>query len=227
MNKWAGFFTVICVLTVLALYTPVLASDAAVETANMKASLLDKTQALLNAPTGVFDVENANGAIVRLKIKGEADVPTSMRGTRGDRYAREKANRDARAALTRFLGERVVFSEDAVEGVTITERDGQESSDVLETSTRIFNSHSSAILNGLISLLDNIEGEGDRRTCIIVLGWSKKLSDAAGQAKVDMAVNAAPVIVSDKVAAPALVPTPVKQSGNAGSVTRVGNLDDF
>lgn len=195
------------------------------ETAAMKQSLNEKAAALLSAPAGVFDVEIVDGEIVRLKIKGEADVPTSMRGSRGDRFAREKANRDARASFTRFLGESVVFSESEGEGVMIQEKDGQESSEVVNVSARLYSSNSAAMLKGLIVLMDRIEGEDDRRVCMVVLGWSKKLVDAADTAKADMSGN-------KLVAAPHPPVNPIseivqKSVGNVETVTRVGNLDNF
>lgn len=195
------------------------------ETAAMKQSLDAKAAALINAPSGVFDVEIVGGEVVRLKIKGEADVPTSIRGTRGDRFAREKANRDARAYFTRFLGENVIFSESEMEGIVIQEKNGQESSEVMNASARLYSSNSSAMLKGLIVLMDRVEGEGEHRTCMVVLGWSKKLVNASNTAKMDMTSNKKDIeiqIQSDPVQRGAKDPT-----GNIETVTRVGNLDTF
>lgn len=184
---------------------------------------------LLQAPLGVFDIESEDGQIVRLKIKGEADVPTSMRASRADRYARERANRSTRAAFSTFLGERVIFSESDAEGVMIQAKTGQETSDVLDTSARLFTSASTAILNGLVTLLDNIEGEGESRICMVVLGWSKKSSSLAGQAKFDMQVNVNPASSAPAASSENRVADPVVEmpQGNTTTVTRIGNLDDF
>lgn len=193
------------------------ADAAAEEAATMQKSLDAKAAALLSAPAGVFDVEYDDGQIVRLKIKGEADVPTSMRGSRGDRFAREKANRDARAAFTKFLGEAVIFSESEGEGIVIQEKDGKETSEVMNASAKLYSSNSAAMLKGLIVLMDRLEGEGDRRVCMVVLGWSKKLVDGANTARADMAKSK-----------PAAAPEPVKApAGNTETVTRVSNLNSF
>lgn len=178
---------------------------------------------LLERPAGIFDVESENGQIVRLKIKAEADVPTSMRASRADRYAREKASRDARAEFTRYLAERTVFSDFGAEGVMIQEKSGQETSEIIETSARLFSSNSTALLNGLVTLLDHIEGEGGSRVCTVVLGWSKKSSNAASQAKSIMQANANPSSPNS----PENNSVVDKQKGNTSTRTRIGNIDDF
>ena len=219
-------FSVMTMLACLFFASSVFAEDTATEEAvALKKSLEAKAEALIYAPAGVFDVEIVDGEVIRLKIKGEADVPTSMRGSRADRFAREKANRDARASFTKFLGENVVFSESEGEGVVIHEKDGQESSDVMSASARLYSSNSAAMLKGLIVLLDRVEGEDDRRSCTVVLGWSKKLVDASDSARAEMSG-------AKKVDVPQINPTPVpetvkKAAGNVETVTRVGNLDNF
>lgn len=198
---------------------------AAEETAQLKQSLEDKAAALISSPAGVFDVEIVDGQIVRLKIKGEGDVLTSMRASRADRYAREKANRDARAAFAKFLSENVIFSEAGAEGIAIEEKSGGETSDVLEASAKLYSGNSAAMLKGLIVLMDRIEGEGERRTCTVVLGWSRKLVNAANMARADMATTKrddAPPAKTNAV--PEMIKAPV---GNVETVTRVGNLDNF
>ena len=224
MSKILQVCAVLCLC--VSMYSYAKCEDmTATESVAIQQPLDAKAAALLSSPAGVFDVEIVDGQIVRLKIKGEADVPTSMRGSRGDRYAREKANRDARAAFTKYLGENVIFSESEAEGITIQEKDGQESSEVVNASAKLYSSNSAAMLKGLVVLLDHIEGEGDGRTCTVVLGWSRKLSDAANTARADMArFQPEKEEPSNPVAAPAATNQP---AGNTETVTRVGNLDDF
>lgn len=201
---------------------------AAEETAALKNSLDAKSEALISAPVGVFDIEYKDGNIVRLKIKGEADVPTSMRGSKGDRFARERANRDARAAFVKFLSENVVFSESEAEGILIQEKNGDESSESVTASAKLYSSNSAALLKGLIALMDHLEGEGDRRTCVVVLGWSRKLVDAADTAKADMARTTQPPVEESTSATTVAVQQAAKiPAGNTQTITRVGNMDDF
>jgi hypothetical protein len=198
------------------------------ETTALKKSLNAKAGALVSAPVGVFDVEYDDGNIIRLKIKGEADVPTSMRGSKADRFAREKANRDARAAFVKFLGENVIFSESEAEGILLQEKDGSETSESTSASAKIYSSNSAALLKGLIALLDHVEGENDRRTCVVVLGWSRKLVDAANTAKTDMTKN--PLKPKEEDVSYTLFPenqNTEKPSGNTETITRIGNVDDF
>ncbi|GHV22487.1 hypothetical protein AGMMS49959_13380 [Planctomycetales bacterium] len=169
----------------------------------------------------MFDAKfDGDGKLLRLKIKGEAEVPTSMSAAKADRYAREKAARDAKAAFTKWLGETVVFSENTVEGITVQEKNGAESSEVLEASAKIYSSNSAAFLNGIKTLIDQVSGEGDRRTAIVVLGWSAKLSAAARTAKSEMSK---PVTADDNA-----TPTKSATNGNTDTATRaVKDLDDF
>lgn len=221
----------LAVVTCLSITMTAIGGDVASdEAAALKRSLEDKAEDLIYAPIGVFDIEydeDGNGSIVRLKIKGEADVPTSMRGSRADRFAREKANRDARASFTKFLGENVVFSESEGEGILIQEKDGQESSEAMTVSARLYSSNSAAMLKGLIVLMDRIEGEGDRRVCTVVLGWSQNLVNASNTARAEMTrsnpknqepTNTTPAPVAE---------TARKATGNIETVTRVGNLKNF
>ncbi len=208
----------------LSIAAPATCEDiVAAEMSSMKQSLDDKAAALEAAPAGVFDVEYVDGQIVRLKIKGEANVPTSMRGSRGDRFAREKANRDARAAFTKFLGENVVFSESEEEGVTIQEKNGEETSETMIVSTRLYSSNSAAMLKGLIVLMDHLEGEGAGRTGMVVLGWSKKLVDAADTARSDMSRGK----TGDSKKSDSSSGRTGTPAGNSKTVTRIGNVDDF
>ena len=103
-------------------------ADVAVETAEMREDVDERVQEMLDMPAGVFDLEyDDDGNLVRLKIKGEAEVSTKMRGSRGDRQAREKAQREAKAAFSKFLNEQVVTTELEGEMFTIREKDGAES----------------------------------------------------------------------------------------------------
>ena len=187
----------------------------------------DRVARMLQAPSGVFDIESENGRLLRLKVKADADVPTSMRASQADRYARQKANREARAALTKYLKDQVVFSESSNGGVTLEIKNSQESSETLEVSARLFNSTASAVLNGLTTLVDSIEGEGDGRTCVVVLGWSQKSSSLAGQAKATMEANANPPPSTSRNAGSGSITSSQTPKGNTDTVTRVGNLDDF
>ncbi|GHT06061.1 hypothetical protein FACS1894139_11070 [Planctomycetales bacterium] len=193
------------------------------EVTAMKTEVNDQLAEILDAPAGVFDAKfDGDGKLLRLKIKGEAEVPTSMSAAKADRYAREKAARDAKAAFTKWLGENVVFSETTEEGITVQEKNGAESSEALETSTKLYSSNSAAFLNGAKTLLDQVSGEGDRRTAIVVLGWSPKLAAAARTAKSEMGKP----VTADDNAIPANGAK--KSKGNTGNTTRaVKDLDDF
>lgn len=160
---------------------PIQASaDVAVETAEMKEAIADRTDELLGMPVGIFDLEyNDDGGLARLKIKGEAEVSTTLRGSRGDRQAREKATRDAKAAFSKFLNEQVVVVEAEGEGFTMREKNGTESAEFLSESAKLTAIFSESCLQGIVVLLDHTEGEGDQRMVTVVLGWSQKLADAA------------------------------------------------
>lgn len=156
-------------------------------------------------------------------------MPTSMRASQADRYARQKANREARAAFTQYLKDNAIFSESGDEGVTIETKSGTVSSETLDISARIFSSRSSALLNGLTTLLDRIDGEGDKRTCVVVLGWSQKSSSAAGQVQAAMTANANPTSSSSQntFKGNSTASAAQKPQGNTDTITRIGNLDDF
>ena len=224
-SKWSVLLAVVCIC--LFGLSPAKSADTVEEEkAALEQSLNARAEALLTAPIGVFDVEANDGQIVRLKVKGEADVPTSLRGSRADRFAREKANRDARAAFVKFLGENVIFSESEGEGILIQEKDGQETSEVMNASAKLYSSNSAALLKGLIVLMDRIEGEGDRRSCTVVLGWSRKLVESADTARTDMTKNKN--VEKDLPPVQTSVPEAQKKpAGNVETVTRIGNLDDF
>ena len=155
-------------------------TDVAVESAEMKEEIADRTDELLDMPVGLFDLEyDDEGNLVRLKIKGEAEVSTTLRGSRGDRQAREKATRDAKAAFSKFLNEQVVVMETEGEGFSMREKNGTESAEFLSESAKLTAVFSESCLQGIVVLLDHVEGEGDQRMCTVVLGWSQKLTDAA------------------------------------------------
>ena len=193
---------------------------AAQETAVMKAQLDAKQQALLNSPPGVFDVEYEGGQLRRLKIKGEAEVPTSLKGARADRQAREKAERAAKAAFSKFLNEQVTVVESDTETFIIKEKDGTETAEYLNASAKTMTSLSNSFLRGLVVLFDHTEGEGPNRKSVIVLGWSKKLVDAAQNAQSTMEKSR-----QDQPQAPA--PKPVEVPANTGTTTRTGDVENF
>lgn len=198
-------------------------ADMATESAMMKKAIDGKIQALLDAPSGVFDIEyDACCGIIRLKIKGEAEVSTALSGARADRQAREKAGRDARAAFTKFLNEDITIVETEAEGFMISEKDGTESAEFQNVSAKLIAIHSTALLRGLIPLMDQVEGEGANRKAVVVLGWSRKLSNAALGAKETMARTGTDSAVGTVIRA-----EPVSPSGNTNTVTRVGELDNF
>lgn len=152
----------------------------------MKTDLESKLEEMKKAPVGVFAPEYENGQLVRLKLKGEAEVPATMRGTRGDRMARERAELNAKAAFSQFLEQNVVVAESDTEGFIIKEKDGKESAEYLNTSAKTINTLSASLQRGIIVLYDAVEGEGDNRMATAVLGWSKKLVQAAGTAQETM-----------------------------------------
>lgn len=195
------------------------------ETAAMKQEVDAKVQTMIDSPVGVFDMEYADGKLNRLKIKGEAEVSTALRGSRADRQARERAERDAKASFSQFMNESVNVVESDAEGFIITEKDGQESAEYNSASMRLVETHSSSFLRGVVVLMDRIEGEGENRKAVVILGWSKKLTDAARDVMTDMARD-------PETPAPAAAPKAAAAAAdavrsNAGSVTHIGNLDDF
>lgn len=185
----------------------------------------EMTKRVLNAPSGVFDIETVDGRITRLKVKGEAEAPTSMKGNRADRYAREKAIREAKAAFAKFLGENIIFIELAGEGVFIREKDGKENSQVVDASARLYASHSSAMLKGLIVIVDRLAGRDDQRSCTVVMGWSEKLVNAADDARAEMIGG--PAKEDERAAVKDEDRSARTPLGNVDTVTRVGNLVDF
>ena len=199
------------------------AEEAAQETAAMKAEMDGQIQALLNAPPGVFDVEYEDGQLVRLKIKGESEVSTALQGVRADRQARDSANRDARAAFSRFLNDQVTVVETGSEGFVIQQKDGKESAEFLNASQRTVASLSSSFLRGLIPLIDHVEGEGVNRKAVVVLGWSKKLVEASADAQTTMNQSRA-----NESGTQATQPAPAAGGGApTGTQTRSGNLRGF
>jgi hypothetical protein len=185
----------------------------------------EKMEAMLKAPYGVFGVEkDENGHLIRLKIKGEADVPTSMRGSRADRYALEKASRNAKANFTKYLSESIVFNENETGDVTLVEKNGTETSDVLIQSKDIYTSTASALISGLTVLLNHVEGEDTKRLAICVLGWSRKSSEAAKTAKVDMEAHPQ---AREPASGTIQTREATKPKGNTQTITQIGDLDNF
>lgn len=211
----------------LMLFVPAFAQAATVaeeEAAAMKEQLDDKLNALINAPGGVFDIEYGDdGALLRLKVKGEAEVPTSLTGARADRQARERAERSAKAAFSKFLSEDVVVASSDNEVITIKEKDGKESAEYLNVSASTINSFSNSFQRGLIVIFDHVEGEGVNRKAVIVLGWSQKLVEASMKAQGSMQRNP----TQAKQESPARTGQQPGASGNTNTQTRTGNLSNF
>lgn len=194
-------------------------AEIAVETAEMKDGVDERLQEMLDMPVGIFDMEyDDDGGLVRLKIKGEAEVSTTLRGSRGDRQAREKAQRDAKAAFSKFLNEQVVVVEAEGEGYTIREKNGTESAEFLSESAKLTAVFSESCLQGIVVLLDHVEGEGDQRMVTVVLGWSSKLTDAAKSVKKTVSNRNA----SSNVRVDIAPGTP-----NTKTVTRSAKIGDF
>lgn len=201
-------------------------SVEAEERAAMKEQLNDKQQALLDSPIGVFDIENQDGQIVRLMIKGESEVPTTMQGARADRFAREKAERGAKAAFSKFLNEQVVVAESETEGVLIKRKDGTETSEEINATQKTIATASSSFLRGLIVLFDHVEGEGANRKAVVVLGWSKKLAGSARQAITEMERKPeTSQLEADKPAGAPQQAAPI--TPNSKTQTRMGNVENF
>ncbi|WP_027187758.1 hypothetical protein [Desulfovibrio cuneatus] len=197
-------------------------ATVAEETAGMKQNVNSRMQELLNAPAGVFDVEFQEGQLRRLKIKGEAEVSTALKGARGDRMAREKAQRAAKVSFTQFLNENVLVVESGSEGVMLKEKDGTETAEVLQVSQTTFASHSSSFLRGLVVLLDHVEGEGANRKAVVVMGWSTKMMQAAQGAQGAMDTSR-----QEQGASKPAAPQPAPATPNTGTKTRMGNVENF
>ena len=198
---------------------------AGVETAEKKALTPADEEALrkmLQAPAGVIDPEyGADGVLLRLKIKGAAPVAVGLRGPRAEGLAREKAERDAKAAFVKFLREEVSVRENEKEETIIVEKDGQEQAGYKMVATREFESRANGLLRGMIVLVDRFDDEGGDRTATVVFGWSKKLADAARTAQAEMARTTNPA-ETQKAAAQ------VGDSVSTGTKTRTAeNLTDF
>lgn len=193
---------------------------AAQETAAMKVEVDGKIQTLLNAPAGVFDVEYDNGQLMRLKLKGEAEVSTALSGARADRQARQKAELLAKAAFSKFLNEQVTVVESNTDGFVIKEKNGTESADYLDASQKTVAAMSSSFQRGLTVLLDHIDGDGANRKAVIILGWSKKSVAASAHAQDTMEKSRV-----NKGQSPA--PAAGKAAPNAGTQTRTGDIENF
>lgn len=190
------------------------------ETQTMQKQLDGRVQELLNKPDGTpFDLEYNNGIITRMKIKGSMEVSTSLRGARADRLALESATRKARAGFSTFLNSEVVFVESGDETISIVEKDGAEMAEYQEASASSINVASQSFQRGLITVMQHFEGEGDKRTCTVVLGWSQKLVNASMQAQSAMKQ------VPDE-ASKALTPiAPQKPQSNSETKTKLGDQD--
>ena len=221
MTHFAKFFCFVSLLT-LAVTGQAAANPNQEETAALKAQLDGRVQELLTAVDGVFDVEYSDGFISRIKIKYTVEVSTSVQGARADRLATENANRRARAAFSSFLNSDVVFVESGNEVVMITTKDSTETSDITEASASSINTASQSFQRGLIPLLQHCEGEGNMRTCTVVLGWSQKLVKASMQAQGAMKRDPEPATTD----APAPKKAPQQQpGGNTQTKTRKGDAD--
>ena len=198
------------------------------ETIEMKKSLDSKAQELISRPLGAFDQEYSNeGNLIRIKIKGEAEVPTSMRASAADRYARDKAHREARAAFVKYLEDNILISESSVNEGELNLVNKTDTSRSTEVTLKTYNSYSGAILKGLVTLMDHIEGEGENRVCTVVLGWSQKSFNAANRLKSDMAKKPEAPAKTASTPTPATSQPTNNTKGKSETVTRVGNLDDF
>jgi len=188
------------------------------ETQAMQSQLDGRTQELLGKPDGTpFDLEYEDGIISRLKIKATVEVSTSLRGARADRLALENATRRARAGFSTFLSSEVVFVESGNEIVSIVEKEGAEKAEYNEASASSINVASQSFQRGLISIMQHCEGEGDRRTCTVVLGWSQKLVSASMQAQGAMKRDPEEANSAPKPA------VPQEPKGNSGTTTRLGD----
>lgn len=202
-------------------------STAESEAGTMKTQSDAGQQALLDAPAGVFNVEyDESGSLARLKIKGETEVSATLKGVRADKQARERAERNAKAAFSKFLNENVVVVESDSEIFIIREKDGSESAEYLSASARSVNSLSHSFQRGLITLMDHVSGTGAERKAVVVLGWSKKLTLASMQAEGAMKAKPVSQPQNGQKAAPDADTQPDgKESGK--TQTRSGNLNDF
>ncbi len=216
-------FTGLCLFLPAVAFAETQNEVAAAESAEMKSQVDAKIAALLSAPAGVFDVEYDNGQLVRLKIKGEKEVPTSMSGARGDRQAADSAKRNAQAAFSQFLNNNVTVVESETEGFLIQEKDGKESAEYLNASQRTVASLSNSFQRGLITIFEQIEGEGPNRKAVVILGWSKKLVRASEQAAEAMQ----PTPAASSPAKPAASGQNAQPVGNTNTQTRVGNVEEF
>lgn len=217
-------FSLLLVMALLLFAAPAFAQPAADSEADlMKAQLTEKQQALIDAPTGVFDMEyDDGGALTRFKIKGEAEVPATLKGVRADRQARERAERNAKAAFSKFLNENVVVVESDSETFIIKEKDGTESAEYLSASAKSVNTMSNSFQRGLVTLLDHVQGTGVDRKALVVLGWSKKLTTASMQAQEAMKPQSATPSQSGKDAAREENGPPAGKTQ-----TRSGDIDNF
>jgi len=127
-----------------------------------------------SVPVGVFDIEYDQGHVVRLKIKGEAEVSSAVSPAKANRLARDKAMRDAKSHFSRWLREEVPVVEMAEEIVVVAEVNGESTANVIDMSSTRYQSVSQSILRGITVLYE--EGDGERYT--MVLGWSHKLTNA-------------------------------------------------
>jgi hypothetical protein len=168
-----------------------------------------------NVPVGVFDIEYDQGHVVRLKIKGEAEVSSAVSPAKANRLARDKAMRDAKSHFSRWLREEVTVVEMAEEIVVVAEVNGESTANVIDTSSTRYQSVSQSLLRGITVLYE--EGDGERYT--MVLGWSHKLANATED--VSNQIENPGAIRDGENAAP-------DSSGSPEKVKRKAkNIDDF
>ena len=171
-------------------------TSAGIEAAEKKALTPANEEALqkmLDAPAGVFAPEyDANGVLLRLKIKGVSELTSALRGPRAERLARERAERLAKADFVKFLKEEVSVRSNDREEIIIVEKDGIEQAGYKNVSETVIETRAQGLLRGLIVLVDRFDGEGGDRTATVIFGWSKKLADAARTAQSEMARSTNP-----------------------------------
>ena len=201
-------------------------AEAAADTAELKQDADSRIQEMLDMPIGVFDIDyDDEGNVVRLKIKGETEVSTALRGERGDRQAREKAQREAKAAFSKFLNEQVCVLEGDAEAYVIKEKNGTESAEYLNTSAKLTTVYSQSCLRGLLVLVDHVAGEGDKRKAVVVMGWSKKLTDAS--ANIQNTIHTAGGAKGSDLLGPSKGGKTAPAVPNANTVTRAAKSNDF
>ena len=155
-------------------------------------SIPEEYKILQGLPRGVSQIEyDENGLVVKLKVKGEGDVPVSMRASRADRFAKEKAYNDARSLFIEYYkGNQNIFTHDSDDS-RAQSQNRDESSTVNDGLIGTYESRAEATLRGLVTLAEEITGEGETRVASVVLGWSRRSSDSAASIANEMEYGAA------------------------------------